>query len=126
MKGQLSIPRAELCAARDLAEQVLQVETDLDIPNLQPTRFFTDSQDVLAWINNKEDAKPRYNTSRVNTICKISNPTQWQYIPTHENPADIGTRPISVQDLLKSMWFTGPDFLKQTSPNPPPKKGRSY
>ena len=121
-KGQLSIPRAELCAARDLAEQVLQVETDLDLPKLQPTRYFTDSQDVLAWINNKEDAKPRYIASRVNTICKISDPTQWQYIPTSENPADIGTRPISVQDLMKSMWFSGPQFLMQPAPNPPPKK----
>ena len=32
IKGQLSIPRCELNAAKDLVEQVLQLEADLDIP----------------------------------------------------------------------------------------------
>ena len=41
VKGQLSIPRAELNAACDLAEQVLQLEADLDIANLHPASYFT-------------------------------------------------------------------------------------
>ena len=121
VKGQLSIPRAELNAARDLAEQVLQLEADLDIADLHPTKYFTDSKDVLAWINNKKDATKRYVTSRINTICKISQPSQWQYEPTEENPADIGTRPITVDELKKSMWVTGPQFLYQNTPTTPIK-----
>ena len=121
IKGQLSIPRAELNAARDLSAQVLQIETDLDIANLHPTQYFTDSLDVLAWINNNKDATKRYVTSRINTIRKILQTYQWQYIPTVENPADIGTRPISVEDLQASMWFTGPPFLRQDVPIPPTK-----
>merc|ERR1712020_825996 len=40
-KGQLSIPRAELAAAYDLASRVLEVETEIDIPELAPTRYYT-------------------------------------------------------------------------------------
>ena len=116
VKCKLSIPRAELCAAKDLAEQAQKVEVDLDIKNLHPPRYLTDSQDVLAWINNSEDAKPRYITSRINTIRKIFEPKQWQYIPSLENPADIGTRPIKVDELMKSMWFSGPAFVRQEVP----------
>ena len=42
VKGQLSIPRAELNAAVDLATKVLEVETELDLPDRQPTIFYTD------------------------------------------------------------------------------------
>ena len=86
IKGQLSIPRAELNAARDLAEQVLQLEADLDISNLHPSKYFTDSLDVLAWINNVKDATKRYVTSRINTIRKISQPSQWHYIQNSRKP----------------------------------------
>ena len=48
IKGQLSIPRAELNAAVDLASKVLEVEKELDIPHLHPTVYYSDSKDVLA------------------------------------------------------------------------------
>ena len=120
IKGQLSIPRAELCAAYELAKQVHEIETEIDIENLQPTRYFTDSQDVLFWINNTKDGFPRYITSRRQYIRKVSPPEQWQYISTEQNPADIGTRPISVEDLQKSKWLKGPVFLFQDILEPPP------
>ena len=53
IKGQTSIPRLELNAARNLAEDVLNIESELDIPNLHPTVYYTDSLDVLAWIQNE-------------------------------------------------------------------------
>ena len=37
VKGQISIPRLELNAARDLAKDILEIEHELDIPDLQPT-----------------------------------------------------------------------------------------
>ena len=41
VKGQLSIPRAELLAAEDLALRVHDTENEIDIPNLEPTQFYT-------------------------------------------------------------------------------------
>ena len=75
IKGQLSIPRAELNAAVDLAKKVLEVETELDIPQLQPTVYYSDSKDVLAWIKNDtpNDNPKRYEVSRINIIRKISS-----------------------------------------------------
>ncbi len=38
--------------------------------------------------------------------------TQWQYIPTSQNPADDISRGLTVQKLLSSKtWLTGPEFL---------------
>ena len=121
VKGQLSIPRAELNAARDLAEKVLEVETELDLPNPHPTIYYSDSEDVLAWIrgDTPNQTQPRYIVSRVTYIRKVSNPKQWYYVPTLHNPADIGTRPITVKDLQASPWLTGPQFLFLNNPEPP-------
>ena len=76
IKGQLSIPRAELNAAKDLTEKVLEVEKELDLPNLHPTIFYSDSRDVLAWVKNdmtNENPK-RYVMTRITTIRTLSNP----------------------------------------------------
>ena len=100
------------------------METDLDIPNLLPTQYYTDSRDVLAWITNDstKEVLKRYVTSRIDTIRKISNPNQWYYIPTADNPADIGTRPISVKNLQASDWLKGPSFLSSNNPHLIPPK----
>ena len=120
VKGQLSIPRAELNAATDLATKVLEVETELDMPHRHPTVFYSDSKDVLAWIKNDatNEAPKRYIVNRINTIRKISDPDQWHYIPTKQNPADYGTRPISVEELRTSCWLSGPEFLFLEDPKP--------
>ena len=41
-----------MTAAHDLASKVLELEAELDIPALDPTQYYTDSQDVLSWIQN--------------------------------------------------------------------------
>ena len=107
--------------AVDLATKVLEVESELDLPHRHPTVYYSDSKDVLAWIQNEHpnENPKRYEVSRINKIRKLSNPDQWQYIPTHHNPADIGTRPISAKDLQTSCWLTGPPFLLLEDPKPP-------
>merc|ERR1712148_94478 len=85
------------------------------------TGYYTDSLDKLAWIQNEspKETPKRYVMSRINYIRKVSKPSQWHYIPTAHNPADIGTRPISVKELKASVWLTGPSFLKLEDPKPP-------
>ena len=56
VKSEISIPRAELCAAETLARKVLHIEKEIQIDNLLPTQYYSDSEDVLAWINNTKDA----------------------------------------------------------------------
>jgi len=102
VKGQISIPRAELCAADALVQEVFKIEREIDIPELLPTQYYTDSRDVLGWITNTKDQFQRYVVSRRDRICKFSEPDQWHYIATKENPADIGTRIITVAELMTS------------------------
>ena len=42
---------------------------------------------------------------------------EWRYIDTKNNPADHASRGLSVAELMKSNWFSGPAFLweKETS-----------
>ena len=110
-KGAISIPRAELCAAQALARAMLQVEHDLGLDvDLAQSEYFTDSRDVMDWISNEHDSFPRYVTSRRNYILQVSNASQWSWLPGLKNPADVGTRPISVSDLVESRWLKGPDL----------------
>ena len=108
--------------AVDLAEKVLEVEQELDIHKLLPNELLQRQPRLfIAWIQNdySKDPPKRFITSWINMISKISNPEQWQYIPTADNPADIGTIPITVKDLEASPWLTGPPFLLQSHPITP-------
>ena len=69
-KGCLSIPRAKLCAAVALVEKVEEIERALKEPGEEnficlPTRYFSDSQDVIDWIANTKDRQKRYVASRI-------------------------------------------------------------
>jgi hypothetical protein len=50
--------------------------------------------------------------NRVSEIQEVTEPQQWHYVPTGENPADIASRGCSVADLIKNeLWWQGPPFL---------------
>ena len=100
-------------------QKVYEIENEIDFPTLHPMQYFTDSRDVLSWITNTKGQFQRYVASRRNQICKLSSPQQWHYISTKENPADLGTRPITVDELLRSRWISGTEFLQLENPVPP-------
>ena len=104
-----------MSAAAELAKAVLQVEQDLEIMEgkFEKTQYFSDSRVVLDWINNSTDCFASYVTARLKNITDVSESSQWHYVPTHLNPANIATRPISVTDLIASRWTAGPEFLQQ-------------
>ena len=48
----------------------------------------------------------------VQQIRNHSEPSQWRHIVSSENPADMASRGVTVQDLLnRSVWLSGPEFL---------------
>ncbi|XP_060078384.1 uncharacterized protein LOC132557875 [Ylistrum balloti] len=106
-----TIPRLELCAAVLATEIGEMLSEQLDIP-LDHLRYYTDSRIVLGYLSNERRRFYVYVSNRVARIRKISSPTQWQYVPTEENPADEGTRGFSPEQFADSLWFNGPSFLR--------------
>ncbi|GFS77636.1 uncharacterized protein NPIL_210741 [Nephila pilipes] len=50
--------------------------------------------------------------NRISKILDLIPRNRWQYIPTKENPADIGSRGVSLKDLPDCrLWWEGPNLL---------------
>ncbi|XP_057705305.1 uncharacterized protein LOC130923571 [Corythoichthys intestinalis] len=107
-----TIPRLELSAAVLAVElaDLISSELDLELDNIT---FYTDSKVVLGYIYNETRRFYVYVSNRVNRIRKSSQPSQWRYIASSQNPADHATRSVSVYQLPLTNWFTGPDILFQ-------------
>ena len=106
----ITIPRLELTAALTSASMSQMLKKELDI-SIDDEYFWTDSKVVLAYINNDARKFHLFVANRVQKIHQLTEASQWYYVNTHHNPADIASRGTSVSGLLKSNWFRGPDFL---------------
>ena len=112
-RAATTIPRLELCAAMEAARATSIVKSELSL-NISDVTFYTDSRVVLGYISNRTKQFSRYVTNRVSTITRNSNPQQWKYVATKENPADIASRPHTPHQLKNTVWFAGPAFLKES------------
>ncbi|XP_021366693.1 uncharacterized protein LOC110459000 [Mizuhopecten yessoensis] len=105
-----TIPRLELCAALLAVEVAEIVSQELDMPP-QGITYYTDSKVVLGYLNNKTRRFYVYVTNRVERILKFSEPHQWHYVRTGNNPADHGTRFVPPALLCDCSWIGGPQLL---------------
>ena len=51
--------------------------------------------------------------NRVAEILDTTDVSQWKHVSGINNPADIGTRAINIEELKRSEWLTGPAWLKR-------------
>ncbi|CAG7729821.1 unnamed protein product, partial [Allacma fusca] len=82
---------------------------------------WTDSMIVLNWIQSLASLKEIFVANRVTKIQLRIPPESWYHVPGIDNPADLPSRGIDVDDLLQStLWFHGPMFLLHhwTPPTP--------
>ena len=108
----LSIPRLELQAAVmavRLEEQLLKEHES----KIHSCIFWTDSTTVLQWIRSSHRKQQVFFANRVAEILDATNISQWNHVSGFNNPSDIGTRAINVDELKRSEWFTGPAWLMQ-------------
>ena len=105
-----TIPRLELTAAVVSVAVSNMLKEELGYCNVEEF-FWTDSKVVLGYINNDARRFHTFVANRVQKIRHASDPKQWFYVPTDENPADYASRGKTVDELLSSDWFTGPSFL---------------
>ena len=66
--------------------------------------FGTDSTSVLKYINNETSTLVE---NRVSAILKVSRPSQWRFLNTSINPADMAFRGLRVEFSVacKPWWF---------------------
>ena len=108
----LSIPRLELQAAVvavRLKEQIVKEHES----KVLSCSFWTDSTSVPQWIHSSHRKQQVFVANRVAEILDTTNVSQWNHVSGINNPADIGTRAINVDELKRSEWLTGPAWLKQ-------------
>ena len=91
----------------DLGEIAEQVLAQLRV-HVNEVRYFTDSKVVLGYIYNRKRRFYTYVANRVEKILNFSKSSQWHYIDTKHNPADIGTRGASPSQMSDCMWLKGP------------------
>ena len=112
-KRAVTIPILELQAAT-LAVRVGDFLTqELHYPECQQ-HYWCDSKSVLGYISNEARRFHTYVCNRVQRIRDSATPTQWNYIRTDENPADLASRGTKVSQFSLS-WLYGPEFLSDAS-----------
>lgn len=106
----VTIPRLELMAAVVSSAISCMLKEELEL-KIDQEYFWTDSQVVLAYINKEARRFHVFVANRVQRIRERSDPAQWCYVDTDQNPADHASRGLKVTEFVSSNWLTGPKFL---------------
>jgi hypothetical protein len=110
-KQNLTIPRLELVSAHMATNLVSNVERVIENYEVNGTHSWSDSTVALYWINGQGEYR-QFMSNRVRKIREHSS-IQWHYVPTEENPADIGSRGGST--VNNELWTNGPEWLNLES-----------
>ena len=108
----VTIPRLELTAAMLSVKMSEFLKRELNL-EVRREYFWTDSKVVLGYIANEARRFHTFVANRVQVIRQSTEPTQWFYVRSKENPADHASRGLGASELHDSTWFTGPTFLWQ-------------
>ncbi|XP_055936577.1 uncharacterized protein LOC129966192 [Argiope bruennichi] len=107
---KISIPRLELLSCTIGARLAKATISELGLENI-PIFYWSDSMNALYWIKRNENwATFVYN--RVLEIRKLTNPEDWRHISGTLNPADLPSRGSNAEELVKSLWWKGPNWLR--------------
>jgi len=87
----ITIPRLELNGALLLAQLVQKVAQSWEFP-LKSFKLWTDSIIALGWLKSQGIRLKSYVSNRVAQILDLCEATQWNYVRSEENPADICSR----------------------------------
>ena len=108
----LSIPRLELQAAAMAVRLKEQIVNEHEM-KINSCSFCSHSTTVLQWIHSSHRKQQVFVANRVAGILDTTDFSQWKHVSGINNPADIGTRAINIEELKRSEWLTGPAWLKR-------------
>ncbi|UYV69947.1 hypothetical protein LAZ67_7001295 [Cordylochernes scorpioides] len=110
---KLTIPKLELKGCVLGTRFAVLLRSELRLPKVDREVFWSDSKTVLAWIRSEAGRYKEFVANRVGEIQEATKGTDWRWVPTSDNPADIATRfETEISFKPTYMWYTGPEFLK--------------
>ena len=111
LKGR-TIPQLELMAGTIGVRLAAKIASVMKYDMAKIT-FWSDSYNVLYWIKRAAKYYKPFVSNRLGEIQSVTKPSQWRYVPSKLNSADLPSRGLSVEDLIENdMWWYGPPFLK--------------
>ena len=118
-----TIPRLELVAAYLLAKLFQYIAKLFDLPRVQIFGW-TDSEIILCWLRKAISSLNTYVSHRVAAIQEVIPANHWHHVPTKENPADLLSRSMRPNWLVKSSYggetLTGYRYTKMSRVVSPP------
>ena len=114
-KQDLTIPRLELVSAHMATNLVSNVKRTIDDVSVISVFGWLDSTVALQWLRGAGEYK-QFVANRVKKIQEHPEIT-WRHVPTHDNPADLGSRGGKVSG--NQLWWNGPDWLVDPEQWPP-------
>ena len=108
----LSKPKLKLQAALPATRLKYDILKALTV-NINQVYMWTDKTTVLQWLNSG-DKLSVFVANRVGEILESTSIDEWHHVLSGDNPADSGTRAISLEVLKDSSWLTGPSILRTT------------
>jgi len=112
---KLTLPSLELMAivvGAKMGKYIKGIYNDL----VDKFVFWTDSLITLYWVKGCAKRWKQFVSNRVLEVQENSDPKSWFYCPTGENPADLLTRGVLVESLIrKDLWWNGPCWLRDNS-----------
>ena len=96
----LTIPRLELCAAVVAAQTDSVICKELRIPEIETNSVFGQTMQPFYAISITRPIFPNIVANREQKIKNVCSPSQWHHVPSNENPADLPTRGLSIEEFL--------------------------
>ena len=110
-KRNLAIPRLELVSGHMAVNLATNVKTALAVHPPPIIHCWLDSSVALYWIKGQGEFR-QFVSNRVHKIQQHRD-VKWHYVPTTENPADLGSRGGSV--VSHTLWSQGPPWLSEAA-----------
>lgn len=105
----MTIPKLELIAILLGSRYVDFVKKALQLPHQIETFVWSDSKCALSWLR-QDKILPTVVEKYINE-AKTYNISQYRYVPSEHNFADVATRGAEYSTLLGMQWWTGPAWL---------------
>ncbi|XP_065075451.1 uncharacterized protein LOC135699156 [Ochlerotatus camptorhynchus] len=108
---RLTIARLELCACVLAAHLYHRIKESINI-HVSASYFWSDSSVCIYWLRAPPSSWKTFVANRVSEIQHYTHGGRWNHISGSENPADLVSRGMSVEEFVKNeAWKHGPSWL---------------